>query len=186
MKEPKANIIIVEDEEAQRLSLKAILEEDNYSVSVAENAAVALELVRKQFFDVFLVDYKLSDMNGIDWIKQAAAVSKESMPIVITGFGSLEIAVESMRIGAHDYMVKPINIEDLKKNIESIIVEREDLKRGRANLDQVIKKIENPDENVIVIATPKDADEQNTSTKGILRIVTMVYKYFKTFFWDID
>jgi len=181
------NIIIVEDEEAERLSLKAILEADNYLLETAESGAVALEKIKQHFFDVLIVDYKLPDMNGIDLIKQALAISRESVPMVVTGFGSLEIAVESMRIGAHEYIVKPINIDELKKSIESIIIERENLQKGREKLVRVIKDIAMPETDAIVIATAVVADESSFIAKiGILRPFVAVFKSFKAFFWDID
>jgi len=187
MKTSTANIIIVDEDEQEGLSLKQTLGEENYSVSVVGNAVMALEKIRKEFFDILLVDYKLPDMNGIELIKQAAAVSKESVSLIITGFSSLEIAIESMRIGAHDYIVKPINVDELKKNIEAILAERESLKKGMGMLQEVVKRLEMSEEDIAVTAGDFSDDEKGlVSGRGIFGPVIRAFKNLKTFFWDID
>jgi len=187
MDNSKAKIIIVEEEEQERRSLGLSLEAEGYSVSLAGSAADALEIIKRQFFDILLVDFKLPDMNGIELIKHAIAVSKESVPVVITGFGSLEVAVESMRIGAHDYIVKPINTEELKKNIENIIIERDELLRGRGNVADITKKIEAVNEEMIIAALSTASEEAGIAApKGFQIPGASFVRYLKRYFWDID
>jgi DNA-binding response OmpR family regulator len=182
-------IIIVQEEEAEMAELKSALEAAGYAVSAASGGAVALEMVKKQFFDILLVDYKLPDMNGIDFIKQAVAASRDSVPVIITGLSSLEIAVESMRIGAHDFLVKPVNIDELKKNIKSIISEREDLKKGKASLGEVMKQLQVVESDMVVVASQETENPgflTRLSKLGVLRPFIAVFKLFKKYFWEID
>jgi len=185
MNENKTSILIIEDEEPERLSLLGILESAGYSVDAAENAAVALDKIKRQFFDILIVDYKLPDVDGIELIKQILEISKESAPILVTGFSSLEVAVESMRIGAHDYMVKPINIDELNKNIKSIVLEREELTRGKKNLSEVVKRLEIIDEGTIIVAKGETRDKKNTAFSILINPLVNTVKQMKRYFWDI-
>lgn len=147
--EIKASLLIVEDEEAVRESLRAVLECDGYHCDGAENGTRALEMVSQQFYNIMLVDYRLPDMNGLEFIKQALVISKDSVPLIVTGCSSLEIALEGMRAGAHDYLVKPVGLDELKKNLEGILQEREVFLKGKTRFQEVIKEIKPADEKAI-------------------------------------
>lgn len=142
----KANILIIDDEPALRESIAMVLENAGYRASCAESGPQALGIMKDHFFDILLVDYMLPEMNGIECIKQGLAISPESIPVVITGSSSIEIAVEAMRIGAHDYLLKPLNLDDLIELLSSILQEREECRKGKQNLEQVLKQIGNEQE----------------------------------------
>jgi two-component system NtrC family response regulator/two-component system response regulator HydG len=179
----KINILIIEDDEAARISLKAILSLEGYSVREAENAVQALALLKEKQFDVLLVDYRLPDMNGIELIKQALAVSRDAIPIMITGAVSLENAVEAMRIGAHDYLVKPVNMEELKKILLNVIIERDEFRKGKERFHQVVVELEHPDSDALIpIVKPfANAGKKRGSLLGKLHLFNAV----KRFFWGI-
>jgi DNA-binding NtrC family response regulator len=181
----KIGILIIEDEEAERLSLAAVLVSEGFMVDSAENGVKALELVKKQFFDVLIVDYKLPDIDGIDLIKQMLQISKDSVPILATGFSSLEVAVESMRIGAHDYMVKPVNIDELKKNIENIVIERDELTKGKKNLSDIVKRIEAVDEGIMVVVRQDSSGREKSALGNLANPFVSVVKQLKRYFWDV-
>lgn len=185
MSENKTSILVIEDEEAERISLVGVLESAGYTVDGAENGVKALELVKKQFFDVLIVDYKLPDIDGIDLIKQILQISRDSVPILATGYSSLEVAVESMRIGAHDYMIKPVNIEELKKNIDSIIIERDELTKGRKNLPEVVKRLEVVEEGIRIVVRQGDLQMQNSAFGTLASPLVNAVKQLKRYFWDI-
>lgn len=185
MNENKTRILIIEDEEAERLSLIGVLEAAGYTVDGAENAATALDKIKKQFYDVMIVDYKLPDGDGIDLIKQILQISKDSVPVLATGYSSLEVAVESMRIGAHDYIVKPINIDDLKKNIESIVLERDELQKGKKNLQDIVKRIEIIDEGIITVARQDELQIKNPAFSSLVNPFANAVRQLKRYFWDI-
>lgn len=155
MAESQIRILVIEDEEPIRLTLKTVLEEEGYIIGEAETGARALDLIKQEFFDIWLVDYRLPDMNGLDLIKQALVISKDSIPVIVTGCSSIEIAVEGMRAGTHDYMIKPVNIDELKKNLETILKERDELRQGKARFADVIKTLRRADDmQLIKIVSP--------------------------------
>lgn len=173
--EIKASILIVEDEEPIRESLRAVLECDGYLVGGAESGTKALEMVVQQYFDIMLVDYRLPDMNGLEFIKQALLVSKDSIPLIVTGCTSLEIALEGMRVGAHDYLVKPVNLDELKKNLTGILAEREVFVKGKAKFQQVIKDVAPADEKAIERIID-EAGETAGSSGGLMHKVAALFK----------
>ena len=183
----EAKIIVVGEDEAERRALREALEEDGYTVFEAASTAAALDEMKHQFFDVMLVDYKLADLNGIELIKQSSAVSKDTVPIIITAYSSLEIAVESMRIGAHDYMVKPVNIDELKKNIENILVERDDLARGKAAVEGIVKRLHASDESFMIAASEKGTTGAGVVfRKDVVRPLSAIIKTVRKYFWDAN
>jgi DNA-binding response OmpR family regulator len=150
-------ILILEDDESARVTLKEVLSLEGYSVDEAKDAPAALELLKDNTYDILLVDYRLPGMNGIDFIRQAMTFSNDSIPIIVTGVASLENAVESMRIGAHDYLVKPVNVEELKKILLNVIVERDEFRKGKDRFLQMARGLErdNPDGLIPIVKTGK-------------------------------
>jgi len=105
-------LLIVEDEAILRESLKDSLK-DEHSVTTAETGEEALEIIKKKDFDIIIVDVRLPGITGLDvvrWVKQSKPYVRA---IVITAYPSVELAVEAMKQGAVDYLVKPINLEVL-------------------------------------------------------------------------
>jgi DNA-binding NtrC family response regulator len=141
MADIKASILIIEDEEPFRNSMKAILEGEDYVVHSAENGLEALNLIKQMFFDIILVDFNLPDMNGLDLIKKALAMSRDTIPLIITGTSSIETAVESMRIGAHDYLIKPVDMDELKKHLFLVLMEREEFKKNKQRFQDIFDTI---------------------------------------------
>ncbi|MCL2389420.1 MAG: response regulator [Elusimicrobia bacterium] len=180
-------ILIIEDEETVRESLFAVLTARGFGVATAETGREALEKIKKEFYDILLVDYKLTDMDGLSLIKEAAFISKDSVPIVVTGYSSVETAVDAMRIGAHDYLIKPVDIDNLIENIKMILNERDDYRRGLQALQRVITAKLEP---------LKDADTRIVCGKGkeilglsgnfflkILFFPVTILKGFKNFYF---
>jgi two-component system, NtrC family, response regulator AtoC len=149
MPEIKASILILEDDEQSKASLKAILEAADYVVYSASTGQDALGLVKQMFFDILLVDYKLPDINGLEFIKKALIISKDSIPIVITGTNSMDIAVESMRLGVHDFLIKPIDPDELIKNLSHILEEREEYRKGKKKFHEVLEILSDKEPNFV-------------------------------------
>ncbi len=178
---PKAHILVIEDEESNRSSLVDILESEGFAVSAAENGAAALELTNKWIFDVLLVDYNLPDVNGIDIIRQILKVSKESVPVIITGSSSLETALEGMRIGVHDYLVKPVDPGELLSIIKTILREREEFRRAKDTFHSSIQDLKKGDPGAIVnVVTGESFDfKDDGSTPFLTRMLEAVKTYFR-------
>ena len=115
----KINILIIEDEETQAKILNDFLKKEGYKTQIAENGSKAIELIKKNFFDILICDYNLPDMNGLDIVQNAQEISQKSIPILTTCVNSVDIAIRGMRNGIHDYLVKPFNYDDILKVINN-------------------------------------------------------------------
>lgn len=123
-------VLIVDDEKNTRDGLRLSLE-DEFDVYVAANIAEAEEVLKNESVDVMLTDLRLGGENGMDLIKKALGRSKPPVCILMTAYGSVDVAVEAMKKGAYDYVSKPLNIDELeiviKRAIRSRDVEEENV-----------------------------------------------------------
>ena len=113
----RVKILIVDDEPSHRLMLCAHLK-SGYDVYEAANGFQAVEAVKKQFFDLVLMDIRMPGMNGLEALRQIKAISPGIVVFIVTAFQSVETAREALRQGASDYIVKPVDVEELVANIE--------------------------------------------------------------------
>ena len=113
----KPSLLIVEDEKTSREGLRAALE-DRFETFVAEDAATATRLLEEDHFDVMLTDFRLPNEDGMKLIKRAKALSRPPVCILMTAYGSEDLAVEAMRSGADDYIAKGrLQIDELEMRI---------------------------------------------------------------------
>jgi DNA-binding NtrC family response regulator len=110
-------ILIVDDEESQRQQLAGFLKKQGFSVTTAESGAEALNLCQEKNFEVALIDLKMPGMDGIELLGKLKESNPEIQVIMMTAYGSVETAVEAMKLGAYHYVNKPINLDELKLNI---------------------------------------------------------------------
>ena len=110
-------VLVVDDEQSVTVTMAAILEMDGYSVATALRGVEALELIRKETFDLVLTDLRLDDFDGMDVLAAARRRSPDTVGIVLTGYASLESAVKALREGAYDYMLKPADVEELRATV---------------------------------------------------------------------
>ena len=117
----KPMLLIVDDEKPTRDGLRAALEE-RYDVYIAEDAATAMQLLEKEHFDVLLTDFRLPGEDGMKLIARAKSLSKPPICILMTAYGSEELAVQAMKNGADDYIAKGrLQIEELEMRIARIL-----------------------------------------------------------------
>jgi len=118
---PRENILIVDDEKLIRWSMKQKLESWSYQVSEAEDIQVALRKISQELPDLVTLDIKLPDGSGIELLKEI----KESHPalpvIMITAFGVVDVAVQALKLGAYDFIEKPINFEKLENVVRNAL-----------------------------------------------------------------
>src|SRR5271170_2746148 len=113
----KPTLLIVDDEKTTREGLRAALEE-RYDVYVAEDAKAAMELLEAENFDVMLTDFRLPNEDGLKLITRAKSLSKPPICILMTAYGSEELAVDAMKHGADDYIAKGrLQIDELEMRI---------------------------------------------------------------------
>ena len=109
----KPTIVIADDEDRERRVISLNLKE-KYNVLLAQNGKQASELIDKNRVHLVLTDFNMPEMNGLDLLKWVQENYKTIPVIIITAFGSIENAVEAMKLGAHDYITKPIKIDELE------------------------------------------------------------------------
>jgi two-component system response regulator PilR (NtrC family) len=114
-------ILVVDDERSMREFLDILLTKEGYQVSVAASGREACQVVEQNKYDVIITDIKMQDVNGIEVLKKAKAVSPESIVIMISAFATAETAVEAMREGAYDYIPKPFKVRDFKKIVRDAL-----------------------------------------------------------------
>ena len=104
-----SKILVIEDEAAIRRVLVKILNEENdkYEIEEAENGASGMEMIRKTDYDLVLCDIKMPKMDGVEVLQEARREKPEIPFIMISGHGDLDTAVQTMRLGAFDYISKP-------------------------------------------------------------------------------
>ncbi len=109
-----ANILIVEDEPKMRRLLEISLGEEGHHVQVAPDAEMALKSLHANSFDVIVTDVKLPGMNGLEFLQEAKRLNASTPIVVMTAYGSVETAVEAMKLGASDYVLKPFTMAEMK------------------------------------------------------------------------
>ncbi|MEW6530957.1 MAG: sigma-54 dependent transcriptional regulator [Thermodesulfobacteriota bacterium] len=121
MVENKGKILVVDDEPSQRKMLKANLSLDGYEVYEADDGTDAIGKVSAGFYDLILMDNRMSQMDGIDALKEIKKISPAIPVIIITAHASVETAVEALQAGAHDYLTKPLDVDELRIKIRQTL-----------------------------------------------------------------
>lgn len=115
------NILIIEDEDTLRESLKRIFARDGFSVEATESAETGLKLLDVNHFDVIISDIMLPGIDGIEFLQKVRELLPDQMFIVITAYASLETAIKALRAGAYDYIMKPIMHEEIKQVVRNAL-----------------------------------------------------------------
>jgi DNA-binding NtrC family response regulator len=114
-------ILIVEDEDTLRDSLCRVFEREGYETAAVSNAEAALELFDEGSFDLVITDIILPGISGIELLRRIREASPDQQAVVMTAYASLETAVETLRAGAYDYIVKPIIHEEIKQTVKNAL-----------------------------------------------------------------
>ena len=113
----QAKVLVVDDEESVVVTIKAILQLDGYDVATTTSGAEARKMVRDQEFDLVLTDLRLEDGDGLDVLRAVRDHFPETVTIMLTGYASLESAIQALRVGAYDYLLKPSEVEELRSTV---------------------------------------------------------------------
>lgn len=117
----KAKILVVEDDTRLRKLLVEVLSEEGHQITGAESAEVAIQYLEKDAFDVLLTDVNLPQKSGLDLLPICLQLHPNTYPIVMTGYASIDMAVQAMKLGATDFLCKPISLQDLSAAIKVAI-----------------------------------------------------------------
>jgi len=123
-----ARILIIDDDENIRKVLATILEEEGYIVETAETGKMAIEKTGRKTYNLALIDIRLPDMEGIELLTRMRPTTPKMQKIIVTGFPTMQNAVDAVNRGADGYILKPFNVEKVLKIIEEQLKKQEDEK----------------------------------------------------------
>jgi DNA-binding NtrC family response regulator len=131
-------ILVIDDERSIRSTLKEILGFEGYSVDVAENGIIALDMIRTKDYDIVLCDIKMPEMDGIEVLKKIMEYKPETTVVMISGHGNIDTAVEAIKLGAFDFIVKPLDLNRLLITIrnagdKSVLVKETKILKQKVN-----------------------------------------------------
>jgi DNA-binding NtrC family response regulator len=118
------SILIVDDEEIIRESLSFVLRKEGFAVQEAENGKAALEQIKARAFDLVITDIEMPEMKGIELLEHITRISSETLVVIITAYGSIETAIAALRKGAVDYILKPVQFDELLVKTRRLLAER--------------------------------------------------------------
>lgn len=158
--EEMARILVVDDEGAIRYSITKTLQRVGYQVESAASGEEALDLLEKQEFDVVLTDIRMPGISGVDLLARIKEKTGDTSVILMTGYASLNSAVESLRLGAHDYLVKPSSSRDIRDSVARGLERARNMRRRR-NLLKMIQT------TVDELAEEEPAETPRTPTANV-------------------
>jgi DNA-binding NtrC family response regulator len=121
----KGSVLIVDDEPIVRESIRDWLKDAGYQVATAESGEEALEMIEKQDFSVVVLDVRLPGKTGVRVLKEIKGLKPQIKSIIITAYPSAELAAEAIKLGAVDYLIKPVVPDDLERLIRETLLKCE-------------------------------------------------------------
>jgi DNA-binding response OmpR family regulator len=115
------SVLIVDDEQSIRLTLAMALEKLEIPVATAENGQEALDMLAKKPYSLMLLDLRMPGIDGMEVLRRVSGLRPEVKVVIITAYGSIETAVEAMKLGAVDFLEKPFNAEDVRQLVSSLL-----------------------------------------------------------------
>jgi two-component system NtrC family response regulator/two-component system response regulator HydG len=134
----KGRVVVIDDEVNAAAALETLLREDGYDVARAHDARGGLQLLEKTDPDVVLTDLRMPGMDGLELLAKIKQIRPETMVILMTAYGTVKTAVKAMKLGAEDYLSKPIDIEELQVVLEKAVERKgliEETRSLRARLE---------------------------------------------------
>ena len=145
-----ANILIVDDEEVVRLSHLRSLQSVNCNARVAEDGTRALQVMEQQPFDVILLDLRMPDLDGMEVLRTIKDRWPDSEGVIITGYPTIESAKEAVRLGAYNYIAKPVGPDEvIKAANDAMNQKRWALHSVRATRDAAGFTVQQPDKQTV-------------------------------------
>lgn len=114
MRGPKATILVVDDEPNVLLTVQAILQTEGYETEGVADGAKAIEVVRQRQFDLVLTDLKMPGVDGLGVLAEVQRSAPSTVTVMMTGYGSVDSAIDAIRLGAYEYLLKPVDVPELK------------------------------------------------------------------------
>ena len=137
-----ASILVVDDEEAIRTSLRSILEDEGYDVSVAANGVEALKIYGTDPPDLMILDIWMPEMDGLETLRRVKEFVPTTQVMMISGHGSIETAVKAIKLGAYDYIEKPLSLENVTLRVKHALEQFRLAQENRSLRTKVQQKFE--------------------------------------------
>jgi putative nucleotidyltransferase with HDIG domain len=168
------HVLCVDDEPMIREILREALEQEGHRVSEAENGKVALDKVHSGTYDLIVTDVKMPVMDGFTLMKNLGELTEQIPVVVITSFGDIDVAVDAIRLGAYDYIVKPFNISQVTISVKRALERRqlliENLQYKKSLEHKVVEK------TIDLIRKNKKLEQQAKLLEGLLRDLRESYE----------
>lgn len=134
-----ARILLVDDEVVFTENMSRLLETRGYHVTAVNNGESAIQALEDQDFDVVVLDLKMPGMDGLTTLKEIKKLGLFTETLILTGHGSIDSALEAVKLGAYDYLTKPCEIDDLVEKIEKAFEKKDGAQKK--DLDEKIQKV---------------------------------------------
>ena len=137
-------ILVVEDEQTLREGIVTAFQDRGWQVASAGDGAQAIGLLQNEMFDLVVTDYKMPGGSGLDVLKRCKQLNESTVVLMMTAYGTVESAVEALRAGAYDYVLKPFDLEELELKVEKALEHRRLLARIEAyDRETILPRFEN-------------------------------------------
>lgn len=160
----KGNILVIDDEETMCNLLKDCLSDEGYKVSIAQRAEDGLGQIKNGTFDLTLTDLKMPEMDGIELLRRMKELDPDNIVVVITAYPSFETVRDALRLGAYDYITKPLNLEEISFTVRRAV----DYRHLKLNNKKLKEELEQKN-----IALEKKVAE---GTKDLKQIITWLWR----------
>jgi DNA-binding response OmpR family regulator len=161
------HVLVVDDETAIRYSVSKTLQRVGYQVQEAASGEDALEILQRQPFDVVLTDIRMPGLDGVELVRRIKDIDTDTIVVLMTAYPSLGTAVEALRLGAHDYLIKPSSSQDIRQCVARGVERSRNLKRRRSLLDNIrnnLSELSRSDTEVTkLMAIPGMRDDEKMS-----------------------
>ncbi|MGQ9466393.1 MAG: response regulator transcription factor [Anaerolineae bacterium] len=164
-------VLVVDDEATTRLSLAELLRLEGYDVSTAASGEDALEVIDRTLpFDLMVLDIKMPGMDGLQLTEAIQQRSPDTVIILLTAFGTLETAIQALRRGAHDYLLKPCPVSQILESVRKGLSKRYQERQRKelvSRLEQTISELRAVEQPDVAIAPPVPSKERYLEVQDV-------------------
>jgi signal transduction histidine kinase len=167
----QSKVLVVDDDQFALRSMAKVLGGESYQVVTAASGSQAIDLLKQDTFDLVLTDLKMPEVDGLEVLRQAREIAPQAVVLILTGYASLESAIEALRKGAYDYLVKPCSDDELKLKIAKGL-ERVRLAEEHQRAEEALKEYSERLEEMVEQRTKElqEAQEQLIHTERLAAI----------------